>query len=367
MTFISLNNIGPQVSETQLPLEARLALDKSHLEREQHLLNQSHRLDQGLLDLQKEYQRQILALVGENTYQANIEQWKGLRARFARLIERTALTSENDNKIKEMRRALLEEKHAFYHNLGFDIKAALDIRTKIKAKVTRLRIRTLLSDLAMPLDDAAPEPEPVDNPWTWRFPPYAHQWSSIVSSYGTAGTVMRSASSNGNTGEVKLDSWIELVGASDSDYLKTDLMSEVGFWFQMPAAGMLEVWAWYQDINTDYTGYLADESGCSDAEVHQLSRQYLWTLGSTERYFTAFEKKYGEDDEGSLAEYLSNPGFIIPRHFLSNKAYAAGEWVYASVGVRDFNYFWVNDMSCRSRMTSQYFVKQAAVRSTGAP
>ena len=31
------------------------------------------------------------------------------------------------------------------------------------------------------------------------------------------------------------------------------------------------------------------------------------------------------------------------------------------------NYFWVDDMTCRSRMTSQFFLKQVAVRSTGAP
>jgi hypothetical protein len=178
---------------------------------------------------------------------------------------------------------------------------------------------------------------------------------------------VRTISTNSSTGEIKVESWIELVEASDSDYLKTDLMSEVGFLFQMPAPGLLEMWAWYQDINTDYTGYLADESGCSDASVHQLSWQYLWTGGSTERYFTAFEKNYGEDDEGPLAEYLSLPGSVVARHFFSNKAYAAGEWVYAAIGVQDYNYFWLNDMSCRSHMTSQYFIKQTAVRSTGAP
>ena len=156
-------------------------------------------------------------------------------------------------------------------------------------------------------------------------------------------------------------------GADDSDYLKTDTMCEVGFWFQMPAAGLLEVWGYYQDINTDYTGYLHDESGCSDANVHQLSRPYLWTGGSTERYVTAAEVKRGEDDDGEWADYLTAPGKVTAWLFHSQRAYAAGEWVYGAIGVRDYNYFWVDDMSCRSRMVSQYFVKQIAVRSTGAP
>jgi hypothetical protein len=123
----------------------------------------------------------------------------------------------------------------------------------------------------------------------------------------------------------------------------------------------------FQDINTDYTGFLYDESGCSDADVHQLSRLYLWTGGSSERYVTVAKVKRGEDDEGSWAQYFTTPGTVIARHFFSQKAYAAGEWVYGAIGVKDFNCFWVDDMTCRSRMVSQWFVKQIAVRSTGAP
>ena len=161
-------------------------------------------------------------------------------------------------------------------------------------------------------------------------------------------------------------SWIERFGADDSDWLKTDTMCEVGFWYRMPVAGILEVWAWFQDINTDYTGFLNDESGCSDADVHQLSRLYLWTNASTERYSTMVDYHRGEH-EGSWGNTLTSPGTVIAKHFFSQKTYAAGEWVYAAIGVRDYNYFWVDDMSCRSRMYSKWFVKQTAVRSTGAP
>jgi hypothetical protein len=39
----------------------------------------------------------------------------------------------------------------------------------------------------------------------------------------------------------------------------------------------------------------------------------------------------------------------------------------SGLGVRDMNYFWVNDMSCRSTMTSSWFVNHVVIRSTGAP
>jgi hypothetical protein len=135
----------------------------------------------------------------------------------------------------------------------------------------------------------------------------------------------------------------------------------------MPAAGLVEVWVWYQDIDTDYAGHLWDESGCSDASVQQLSRAYLWTIDSTERYSTIVDYRRGESEGGWAVGGPTGSGVILPKHFFSHETYAAGERVYVAAGIRDMNYFWVDDMSCRSIMHSNWFVHHVAVRSTGAP
>ena len=366
MAFINLKNVGQPVLETQIPLAVRLELDEHLLARQQRLQADSREVSMRLARVHERYRREIREMVGEARYEENLPRFQELPGRFAALAERGALTPESDREIREIRRRLAAEKHAFYHDLGIDLPHVIQMRRDAIRHAAEIVEDGLHREWEMPHEDE-PEPEPTDNPWSWRFPPYVSQWSSIVAAYGTTGKIWKSANATASTGEINLNSWIELNGADDSDYLKTDTMCEVGFWFKMPAAGLLEVWAYYQDINTDYTGYLHDESGCSDANVLQLSRLYLWTGGSTERYHTEVEVKRGEDDEGEWAKYLTAPGTVIARNFVSQRAYAAGEWVYGAIGVRDYNYFWVDDMSCRSRMVSQWFVKQVAVRSTGAP
>ena len=368
MAFINLKNVGRPVLETHIPLAARLDLDEQTLERERRLLADSRELSLGLNRLHEEYRRRIREMVGEERYRENLPRFLDLQNRFAALAEKRALTPESERQMRELHRRLAGEKHEFYHGLGIDLPQVIQMRDEVIARAGEIVERSLHREQEMPPEDI-PEPEPTDNPWSWRFPPYAHQWGAIITSYGTHpnGKIWKSAGANAQTGQLSLSSWIELWGAGDSDYLKTDAMCEVGFWFQMPAAGLLDVWAYYQDINTDYTGFLYDESGCSDADVHQLSRLYLWTQGSTERYNTAVEVKKGEDDEGSWASYHTAPGTVVAVHFFSQRAYAAGEWVYGAIGVKDYNYFWVDDMTCRARMVSQWFVKQIAVRSTGAP
>jgi hypothetical protein len=219
----------------------------------------------------------------------------------------------------------------------------------------------------MPADDQAEEPKPTNNPWTWIFPPFAHQWVNLVVSDGSRGQRYRTFNTSATTGEIALWNRMNLSGADDSDWSQIDIMGEVGFWFQMPAAGLVEVWIRYQDINTDYTGNLQDESGCSDANLQQLSRAYLWTAGSTERYSTIVDYRRGESEGSWAVGGPSMPGDIISKHLFSNQSYATNEWVYVSVGIRDMNYFWVDDMSCRSDMMSRWFVNHVAIRSTGAP
>jgi hypothetical protein len=222
-------------------------------------------------------------------------------------------------------------------------------------------------DAAIPTNADTAEPKPTNNPWTWVFPPYGGQWTHVETTGGSSGSRERRLNASAASGEIDLWNRMVLSGADDSDWSTIDIMSEVGFWFQMPAAWLVEVWIRYQDINTDYTGQLWDESGCSDADIRQLSRAYLWTSGSTERYATNVDYRRGESEGSWSRGGPTGPGTIYSKHLFSNKSYVSGEWVWVAAGVRDMNHFWVDDMGCRSTMTSSWFVNHVAVRSTGAP
>ena len=356
----------PPASEHQVPLRDRFALHDGLIGREQRLLSKDKALVSALTELNDAYRREVVALVGEEVFRANSERHRQTCRGFATLRDRHAHTPDGERARQDERRRLRQAKHEFYHGLGIDIARVRAIRKESLAQARAVARQHIDLELEAPAAGDARPPGPTTNPWTWYTPAYAYQWGSIPSAGGSAGTSWKSAQAWATTGEINLMSWIELFGASDKDWRKTDAMCEVGVWFQLPAAGVIEAWAWFQDINTEYSGLLEDESGCSDAYVRQLSRLYLWTTDSTERYVTVKDYERGES-EGQWTDSLTAPGFIRPVRFFSQKAYAAGQWVYAAFGVRDFNLFQVDDMTCRSRMYSQYFVKQLALRSTGAP
>ncbi len=366
MSYILIKSEAREVPFHEVPLKDHMALEDKIVERQKRLLAKNNELNLGINGLREGYRQAIRGLIGEKKYRANLEKLQKICQQFKVDPNQPVLNNQSEKAEQERRRLLVREKHNFYHQLGFDTTGAVALRKETVAKAKLLTGRLIDLDLEMAPGPPVPEPKPTNNPWTWYWPPYTYQWGSVPYSGGSAGSVWKSANSSATTGEINLMSWIQLYGADDSDWLKTDAMCEVGVWFRMPAAGILEVWVWFQDINTDYSGFLSDESGCSDADVHQLSRLYLWTGGSTERYVTMVDYTRGES-EGSWGNSLTAPGAVVARQFFSQKAYAADEWVYAAIGARDFNYFWVDDMSCRSRMYSQYFVKQLAIRSTGAP
>jgi len=365
MPYLLVEQPG-HVPEYHVQLRDCYAREQALIERERGLLNKHQALSAALEDLHQAYRREMRALIGDDRYDANIERQRAIQEQFVGLRARFAATPDGERARQEQRRKLLREKHDLYHGLGIDINRAVAIRKAHLAEVKSVAATHIDLDLEQAARPLGEPPTPRSNPWTWYTAPYAHQWNRVLPPYSSAGSISVTANSWASSGELNLTSRIGLFGASDRDQSWTDAMCEVGFWFRMPAAGMIEVWAWFQDINTDYFGFLEDEAGCSDAYVRQLSRMYLWTGGSSERYVTVLDYPRGEE-EGSWVKPLTKTGEVSNKQFFSQKSYAGGEWIYVALGVRDVNFFEVDDMSCSSQMYSHWFVKQVAVRSTGAP
>lgn len=367
MKIFHVDDTLVQNLEAEVPIEIRFAVQEQLVERQKRFFDTNRELSLKLARLRDEYKEDIRYLVGAESFEKYAEQYSSLLARIAEAPKKFLRTPKGEKEEEEYKRGLKKEKHELYHNIGFDTKRAIVIRKKYLKRARGIFEQSLEPDAEIPADADTEEPKPKGNPWTWVFPPYSGQWTHIVESNGSKGYRWRTLNASSATGEISLWNRMELFGADDSDWSRIDIMSEVGFWFRMPAAGLVEVWIRYQDINTDYTGHLWDESGCSDADVQQLSRAYLWTSGSTERYFTNVDYRRGESEGSWVVGGPTTPGQIRSIHLFSGKSYAANEWVWVTAGVRDKNYFWVDDMSCRSIMTSDWFVNHVVIRSTGAP
>ena len=136
-----------------------------------------------------------------------------------------------------------------------------------------------------------------------------------------------------------------------------------------PVARAPARWIYMQSIACVYQGYLGEEWGVSDADIQQMLRPYLWILtpsGNYPTYATLLSYRRG-DDPGNWYETVAPTGEFRYAHLFSPGAYAGGQWVLCGVGIRNDNYFWVNDMSCNDSISSDWFIQQVAVRSTGAP
>ncbi len=367
MRIFRVDEAATPVLEADLPTDVRQSFQEELILRQRRLFKNAAELSTHMSQLHDEYRDEINYLVGQTNLEKHGTQYKELLTRFAAIQGKFPRTPKGEKEEEEYKKQLRSDKHNLYHAIGFDTRRAIVIRKKYLKKARETLDRALEPDAEIPAGASTEEPKPTSNPWTWVFPPYSNGWTSIVESAGSRGSRQRTVTTSPTTGELRLWSRQDLFGADDSDWSTVDIMGEVGFWFRMPAAGLVEVWIRYQDINTDYTGQLWDESGCSDADLQQLSRGYLWTSGSTERYSTVVDYRRGESEGSWAVGGPTTPGQILSRQFFSNRSYAANEWVYVAAGVRDFNHFWVDDMSCRSTMLSNWFVNHVVVRSTGAP
>jgi hypothetical protein len=214
-------------------------------------------------------------------------------------------------------------------------------------------------------------PSHSSNQWEARSAPYEGQWG-ISHSGGTRGDRWERHSENRLSGEINCESGLSIYGADDGDYSYAIALSEMEFRFQMPAAGLVEVVATFQAIDTPYSGCLEDELGYSDANIQQLSRPYLAmpSLSGEDRDYrfgTFLDYRRGEHEEGCWSDTIAPTANLRWAHLYSLRSYAAGVWVSCSVGIHDYNFIGVNDMSCHTYMRSRWLLKYVSVRSTGAP
>ncbi len=367
MRVYRVESISSKDFEKDIPLNVQLSVQEDLANRQQRLVETDNSVSFRLAELREEYKEEIAYLVGPENMRKHAGQYKELIERLSKVPVELPQSPDGEKEKAALRERLKTEKHELYHSIGFDTKRAIAIRKKYLKRANEILGPGISIDAHMPYDDDAELPKPTNNPWTWIFPPYSGRWTHLNTSSGSRGARWHNRSASSTSGSVSLWSRMDLFGADDSDFSRIDAMAEVGFWFRMPAAGLVEMWVWYQDTNTDYSGHLWDESGCSDANVQQLSRGYLWTSGSTERYSNLYDFRRGESEGGWARGGPAMPGQILTRHFVSHTVYPAGRWVWVAAGIRDMNYFWVDDMSCRSIMRSHYFVHHVAVRSTGAP
>lgn len=356
-------------SDDKVPLEIRLAAANDSIERQRGILAIEKELSTTLNRLRNESLREIHSLIGAE----KLERYNAFQSRRRQRIADTSTllkhVSTSETLKQEVRKRSLAEAREFVAGLDIDLANLKRIQKQYAAQAQLAIEQAMQSEKEAPYVDisSAEVPKLTNNPWRWYYPTYAGAWGTTGWD-GSGGSRSVSHAENAATGEIGSWSSMGLHDADDSDYSYTNALSEIWIWFQMPAAGLVEAWVYLQATNTPYGGCLSDEWGFSDASIQQLTRPYLEVINPAggRRYGTLLDYRRGED-EGCWASFIATGGDYRYAHLYSMESYAAGQWVLMAIGVHDYNYFWVNDMSCDSYLTSRWFVRQIAVRSTGAP
>lgn len=353
--------------EQEIPSDLRLQAMEDSIEREKAVLSTEKELTNALNQIREDYKKELRDALGSNAnkylafHQKTKDRIRDMRSFYT--------PSPEGEKIRvEFQKRSLTEARGFINSLGINSTNIENIQKKYIAQ-SRSAVQKALNITEVPYVEATPAdlPKQTSNPWTWKSPPYDGNWGYWYWQR-TGGNSWVDNHQDRFNGAIGSWSGISLSGADDSDYSYTQSWSEIRVWFQMPAAGLVEAWAYLQCIDTPYSGSLSDEWGVSDASIQQLSMPYLKAVSPAGgiRYGGLRDYQRGEDD-GSWSAVIANPGQYVYPHLFSTESYSAGQWVYLAIGVYDLNYFWVNDMSCSAYLTDRWFARNVVLRSTGAP
>lgn len=199
------------------------------------------------------------------------------------------------------------------------------------------------------------------NPWVVKVAPassWAWWYDGWTDGFGFDPTLHldRAAAYVGNT------SYLHDGDASDWDAALIDFETRVGWWYQMPSAGLLEVWVEMQPSECLHYLSLHNEWGWSDSFISQYCYATFRVSGGT--YGTSTASYHWWD--GYTSDHWSirhlTPGSSYWFHFFSKEAYAKDVWVRPEAGMMSHHYAYANDVSVYSSMDFRFHIKKMYVR-----
>ena len=282
-------------------------------------------------------------------------------------------TPEGERIKRQFQKMRLAEANGFIKGLGInpnDVKSTLrKYREQSRSVIEKTRTTAkLLGADHVPPTDVVVEQEP--SPWKFIYPPYWYITGERWNSHGgdaLFGSPHIVHSENHKTGEISCHSQLLIHNPGDYAWYSSDVTCAVLIIFQMPASGLIDAWSYLECVGSSYSGYLFDEPGWSDADLEQTSRCFM-SVGLPTETPTTFERAkynlldyYRGEDEGQWNGIIAEPGQYRYPHFVSNRAYSAGEWVLMIAGINDTQTLVVNDMEAFGDISSSWIVRKLAI------
>ena len=344
-------------------VQARMIDEIARLEKER--IAAMAKLRDALKQLREEYRRDFAAALGTKA----ITVYKQAKAKASQRRDTIRVLGDHAGTPadrKEMNRAIVTEFEAALSQQKIDTaqikriqeaykeRAIAVVRDLVKRPESAEKLNVLTAVVMMPLVST-----------TQQFvAPFAGQGGSTHTEF-EAGSCYSYHHENYLTGALETYTNLKNDDADDSDSSTATASAEVRIWFRMPFAAKVELTAYLKALQTSYGGWMEDEWGISNAQLAQYSHLFARIQDSSgagiSKYKALVSYTRGEE-EGSWTHEAAGYGAILPLQLTSSQLYPAGEWLLCSIGLSDYNHFWLNDESCRSYIQNKLVLQQVTMK-----
>lgn len=366
------NSQSEVASHTEVPFEARHAVIEQMKASEQADIKQTGEQASTAIQIRQEHREQIQKIMGADKYEqlrAYIAEQKQNQAKSMLPPHGPDMSIEELAKLDEKRK---KEALTYIRELGVNVN-----QLKALGEQTRKRLADLVppapTEQGKPVILVLPDDVPSDiragkaNPWTIVHPPYPG-WAWSYNGWLSGFSFSPALFLNQTTGLVGNSDYLSDSDASDADVGYIEYLASVGFWYQMPSTGLVEVWIEGQSGSSHHHLSLWDEWGWSDSSTYQRNYLTLKATGSSTSELRRSQMSWFYETgytDGYWDNHYLTDGNIYWAHLFSDISFAAGSWVYVEVGMRNWNYCYANDVEVYSDVNFKWFIKSVWVESTG--
>jgi hypothetical protein len=360
---------------SEVPFEIRQAVFENRIADEHADIKRSGEFASKIKHIAEEYDEKLRKFMGAEKYEQFREYIAEKMREQAKVLVPPRGPEMSREELNQLRVQRKEMGLAFLNKLGIDLKELKALNESARSRFAKLTFSGSNKDsqsmMILPedvpssirsdkLDIVAPAvawsvftaPYPG---WAWNYSWYVRGFSASYDRF------LNSASG-------LVGSWTYLTDgdAGDNDAAWVRYNTSVGFWYQMPTAGLLDVWIEGQPASDRHYLSLYDEWGWSDSSVEQHNYVTMKaTAGSTSSGLSlalmSWFTESGYTDGHWDVSYLTL-GSSYWAHLYSDISFAAGQWVYVEVGNRNWNYCFANDVSEYSFTDFRWFIKSVYVR-----
>ena len=185
----------------RISLKDHFAAEEALIERQRKHLEKRKQFVFKIDEIDKEYRKEILALIGEEKVKKALPRHKKLLGELERPILFDA-SSEGLKKEEEFRQRIITERHELYRSLRYDHEKAIKIRQEyLKETISATEQYLDIGEKPEYVSKNIEKVPKTDNPWSHYVPPYSDEWGTSGSG-STRGTCWGSHSENRWTGAI---------------------------------------------------------------------------------------------------------------------------------------------------------------------